>query len=103
MNDDWDDSDLEEAAPEDGDPAGSVEIHQLEDEGPTLGDHGDSQQEEDNAETDGELPSDGSEVEILISVKKRKNVLHLSLSGHISTIPVTRLSTRQNSLSIPMI
>ena len=27
---------LEEAAPEDGDPAGAVEIHQLEDVRPTL-------------------------------------------------------------------
>ena len=61
MNDDWDDSDLEEAAPEDGDPAGSVEVHQLEDVGSALGDHGSSQKEEDETETDGEPPSDGSE------------------------------------------
>ena len=53
---------LEEATPEDGNPTGSVEIHQLEDEGSALGDHGNSQQEEDNAETDRELPSDRSEL-----------------------------------------
>ena len=30
-------------------------------------------------------------------------LLGLSVSGHMSTTPVTRLSTRQNSLSIPII
>ena len=52
---------LEEATPEDGDPTGSVEIHQLEDEGSALGDHGNSQQEEGETEADGEPPSDGSD------------------------------------------
>ena len=54
-------SNLEEATPEDGDPTGPIEIHQLEDEGSALGDHGNSQQEEKNTETHSELPSDWSE------------------------------------------
>ena len=57
---------LEEATPEDGDPTGSVEVHQLEDEGPALGDHGNSQCEENQAKTHSELPSDWSEVKTLI-------------------------------------
>ena len=67
MNDDWDDSDLEEAAPEDGDATRSIEVHQLEDVGPTLRHHGQPQQEEDGTQAHCELPSDwpGVTVDIL--------------------------------------
>ena len=37
---------LEEAHPQDGDAAGAVEVHELEDEGPALRDHGQAQEEE---------------------------------------------------------
>ena len=58
MNDDWDDSDLEEAAPEDGDAARPVEVHQLEDVGAALGDHGHSQQEQHDTQAYCELSAD---------------------------------------------
>jgi len=45
---------LEEAAPQDGDPAGAVEVHQLEDVGASLGGHGRAQQEKEDADESGE-------------------------------------------------
>jgi hypothetical protein len=58
---------LEEAAPEDGDPAGSVEVHELEDVGPTLGHHGYAHQEQKHAETRREFASyrPGTNINIL--------------------------------------
>ena len=52
---------LKEAAPEDGDPAGAVEVHELEDVGPALGHHGHAQEEQGQADQGGEEPSPGPE------------------------------------------
>ena len=59
---------LEEAAPEDGDPAGSVEVHELEDVGPALGHHGNAHQEQKHAETRRKFASTGPGTNI--------NILH---------------------------
>ena len=52
---------LEEAAPQDGDAARAVKVHELEDEGAALGDHGHAEEEEEDADEGGEGATTGPE------------------------------------------
>ena len=63
---------LEEAAPEDGDAARPVEVDQLEDVGPALGDHGHSQQEQHDTQAYCELSADGPVVGMEIFLQARE-------------------------------
>ena len=65
-------SHLEEAAPEDGDAARPVEVDQLEDVGPALGDHGHSQQEQHDTQAYCELSADGPVVGMEIFLQARE-------------------------------
>ena len=94
---------LEKTTPKYWNATGSIKVNKLKNVSSALGDHGDTENEQGYTQANCELTAYRPVRVTYFNFNTRiKLICNLRVSGYMSTMPVTRLSTMQNSLSMPI-